>query len=364
MKKLFITILGLLPFLLSAQEQYVIKGKFENKKQPTKVYLADVNNYNVFDSTLMNNGIFEMKGKAILPKEVALYFHYNELGTKNDNLIFYLEKGPIFISGQDSAYTATVKGAQINADYKAYTDLIAPLLFEYDTTHIVAKDSIERERIFEQNIDQFRQRFVKLQTQFIKDYPNSIVSFDLVKEISHRDNFDVANAESLFSLISDSLRNTSGGKEFAIEIEQNKRVGIGAQAPEFMLPDVNGNIIKLSDYRGKYVLIDFWASWCGPCRQENPYVVKAYNKYKDKNFTILGISLDSEFTKESWIKAITKDGLIWNQLSDLKGWESKAAQSYMVRAIPVNFLINPDGIIIAKDLREEVLDMKLEEVLK
>lgn len=130
---------------------------------------------------------------------------------------------------------------------------------------------------------------------------------------------------------------------------------------DFTQNDINGKAVKLSDFKGKYVLLDFWASWCGPCRAENPNVLKAYNQYKDKNFTILGVSLDEK--GDAWQKAIKDDALPWMQVSDLKGWQNEASSKYGISGIPANFLINPEGIIIAKDLRGEDLETKLAEVL-
>jgi peroxiredoxin len=137
---------------------------------------------------------------------------------------------------------------------------------------------------------------------------------------------------------------------------------IGKEAPQLSLPDVNGKEIKLSSFRGKYVLVDFWASWCGPCRRENPNVVEAYNKYKNKNFTILGVSLDQE--KSEWLKAIQHDDLSWTHVSDLKYWNSKAVSIFNFNGIPFNVLVDPEGKIIAQSLRGSELDAKLDEVLK
>jgi peroxiredoxin len=154
---------------------------------------------------------------------------------------------------------------------------------------------------------------------------------------------------------------TTPGQQIQDSIDFAGQPAIGSMAPDFTQNDTAGHPVQLSSFRGQYVLIDFWASWCRPCRKENPHVVEAFHRFKDKGFTVMGISLDK--TKEEWIAAIGKDSLTWTQVSDLKGWNNVVAETYGVRRIPGNFLLDPEGKIIATNLRGNALQNKLEEIL-
>ncbi len=158
------------------------------------------------------------------------------------------------------------------------------------------------------------------------------------------------------------LPNSAHAQEFVATVEKDKVLAVGQVAPEISLPDPDGKIVPLSSLRGKYVLVDFWAKWCGPCRRENPNVVRAYNTYKDKGFTVYGVSLDRN--KQDWLQAIEEDGLTWTHVSDLKYFQSAAAATYNITYIPFSILLDPEGKIIAKNLRGAELDKKLEEIFK
>jgi len=174
--------------------------------------------------------------------------------------------------------------------------------------------------------------------------------------------------QELIGLLNEMLNKFPGRTDIAglrnsVESQIPKTIWVGKEAPEISLPDTEGRTIKLSSFRGKYVLIDFWASWCGPCRRENPNVVEAYNQFRNKNFTILGVSLDRPGQKDAWIKAIVDDNLNWTHVSDLKFWQSEVVPVYQVGSIPFNVLVDPEGKVVAENLRGNALEQKLQEIL-
>jgi peroxiredoxin len=194
--------------------------------------------------------------------------------------------------------------------------------------------------------------------EMIQSMGNSFASLAAVGLLNPKNDFPFM--DELVTKLNDNYPGTVSILQMKQQLDEMRALSVGQPAPEIELPNPDGKMVKLSDLRGKYVLIDFWAAWCKPCRQENPNVVRLYNQYKDKGFEVFGVSLDR--TKEDWVKAIADDKLTWTQVSDLKYFNSAAAELYQIQAIPATYMIDPDGKIIAKDLRGPSLESKLAEL--
>jgi peroxiredoxin len=332
-----------MPFMgISQKNNFVIKGTIGHLNAPAKVYIKYYTGTTTkIDSAILKNGKFEIQG--YLSKINRGIFYVNKKGTgtsRDDYRYLYIDKGTTTVNSTGLAKDAVASGTQIITEDN-----------EYQTALAQANKAVSPADAQAQHIH--------VMEQFIKAHPSSVICLRAL--YANLSSTEPQKLESLFLTLSPEIQQSDDGKGFFTTIQVLKKVAIGQIAPDFSQPDTNGTSVQLSDFREKYLLLDFWASWCGPCRKENPVLIKVSELYKDKNFSILGVSLDADNGKNDWLEAIRTDKLTWTQVSDLKA-ENAAAALYGVTAIPQNFLIDPDGRIIAKNLKGAELEKKLSEI--
>jgi len=372
MKKMILLALASLPVFAFAQgNKFTIQGSVGKLNAPAKVYLHySLGNTTVNDSSEVKDGKFQLSGLTDADAMVSGYLFLNKLGTGasyDDYQQVYLEPGTITVTGDDAISSAKITGTKTNNDnvkYKAASATIDDAYTALDAKIKATSDEVKQSEAYKHDLNKsiktISTQNKEIKKKFIQANPDSYISINLLQDLAY--NTDYADLSVLYDGLDPKIKASAAGQKYATALVKLKTVALGAMAPEFAQADTAGKMVALSSFKGKYVLVDFWASWCGPCRGENPNVVKAYNRFKGQKFTILGVSLDQPTGKDKWIAAIKKDGLTWTQISDLKYWKNEAAQLYGVNAIPQNFLLDPDGKIIAKNLRGDDLDNKLEEL--
>lgn len=381
MKKLFF-LAGFLPLLAAAQEKgkpFKVTGKVKNLAYaPEWVFLQyRTNGEWKTDSVKASGNKYSFSGMLEEPVSGRIRVKYapDKEGKKittvsgRDMAVLFLQPGKIKVTSVDSFSNLQVKGSPAHVEYmklvkegKPFEARLEPLYAKY-TEFRKAKDNEGMEKT-EKEIDAIdEEKKEKVYGEYVKNNPSSpLAVYALQQYAGWAINPD--KAEPLFSSLSEASKNYPSAVLLKEDIEIAKKTGIGRMAMDFSQDDTLGNPVMLSSLRGKYLLIDFWASWCGPCRAENPNVVKVFNKFKDRNFHIIGVSLDRPGQKEKWMKAIHDDKLDWTHVSDLKFWDNEVAKQYGIKAIPQNLLLDPDGKIIAKNLRGEELDAKLGEAIE
>ena len=305
-------------YVIDGQVTDVKEGMMYLKKYVDKTFV-DV------DSVAIVDGKFKFEGVA--PEALA-----HGLTTRKESnrpMVFFLDNDAMKVTLNESGKELDITGSPAN-------------------------------EVFMQNAKITRSKGYSLDSLLAAHPASAVSAYFVVKDFAYK--LDLEGMKAVRAKFDASLDGTEYVKQIESMIARMEKVQVGSVAPDFTLPDVNGNPVSLSSFRGKYVLVDFWAAWCPDCRKENPNIVAAWEKYKDKNFAVLGVSLDRN--RDQWLAAIEKDGLKWTQVSDLKYWSSDAAVLYCIRWIPMSFLIDPEGKIVSIGLEGEELHNKLEELLK
>lgn len=368
MRSIFTKTLLLLSTIALAQKpfSFTINGEVERYSKPYIYLHHKWDNKDFTDSMKVKDGKFTFSGKS---EEANMYWFSSENNLNfQPHFIFFVDPGKITVKLKgDSIYNSKANGGQTQKDHMAYQEMINGFVMRQtvlQTDYNNAQQTGNAEQLADvtAKYQLLNKDYLEGLKNFVKTHPKSAVSGFVIYRDMNNQNIPVENAIEAASYLDKDFLKTKFGKLATERLDAIKGSMIGGIATDFTQNDVNDKPVKLSSLRGKYVLVDFWASWCGPCRMENPNVVAAYNKYKDKGFTVLGVSYDQD--KARWLGAIEKDNLTWTHVSDLKGWGNETARLFNITGIPANLLLDKDGKIIAKNLRGIALEEKLAEVLK
>lgn len=313
------------------------------------------------DSAVVVNGQFKLKGTVICPSMVSLVARAQKKGFS-----FFVENKKININAKfDSLNYAKISGSKTQDEFNVLVNTLKPFQVRSQEQYKMyqaasqAGDTAKMREIRKQ-ASTLSGELMKIQKDFVKQNPKSYVSPVIINSMANA--LPRTEIESMINLLDPEVAKTPDMSDIKARYNAMKSVEVGQKAPDFTLNDTNGVPVSLSSRLGKnLLLVDFWAAWCGPCRRENPSVVRVYTEFNKKGFDVLGVSLDR--TKEDWIKAIADDNLTWTHVSDLAYFNCAAAKLYSVNSIPSNFLLDKNGIIVAKNLRGEDLYNKVKEIL-
>lgn len=364
-----VVLISLLPAALSAQKIPVtVSGQIGQLDKPAVIYLVREGR---LDSTYLSKGKFSFSIFIEAPTEALIELKPGRSFEDAEWMRIYLEKGHIKVETKTaSLLQARVSGTPINRDNEDYKKLTIAVTAQLQQIRNAVKGLSPTQRaLINDSLHQVVQGIVKqrndLQLQYIKAHPASLLSLFLLSDYAgdRPDSLPrITGIEHLFGQLSKEVQGSKKGTDFRKFLHQCKNTAIGVKAPLFSQNDTAGHLVHLTDFSGKYLLIDFWASWCKPCRAVNPKLVRLWEHFHQKGFTILGISLDKN--KDSWLGAIRKDHLSWTQLSDLGFWNNAVARMYSIDAIPRNFLLDKQGHILARDLSYEALTQVLDSLSK
>ena len=381
MKKISFLSIVLLPLIVIGQNKvnkFILKGKIQNFAVPVNwVFIEYRTEGGVrIDSTQLKKGRYQFFGNIQEPVEARLTIKYKDAQSGNNRQIDYmqdvvpvfLEPGKIEAISINSFVNIQVKGSVTNNEFIILNRQVSPYgikmnsLFEKINEYSKLKDKQSSQRI-EGEIKTLEEEMnEKVYKEYIVKNPSSPLAMYAFLEYT-RGEIELEKYEPLFNSLTGINKKYPSALEFMERLETEKKTRVGKFAMNFVQNDTLGLPITLFSLKGSYLLIEFWASWCKPCRVENPQLVKVFDKYKYKNFKIIGVSLDKPGQKEKWLKAIHDDRLEWINVSDLMFWDNAVVKQYGIKSIPQNILLDSEGKIIAKNLKTDELDLKLSEIL-
>ena len=366
-KLLYLSVITTIMAACSSGPHYVINAKIEGADSVKfLLQIREAGKIVTMDSAVAYKGSFKMKGGAVKYPDLVLLSAQVTPRDPRMRTQFYLENTEITITGKlDSLYGAKITGSKTMDEYNGFVnslDVINKKFTKIDKDYQIAEQSGDTAKVaqLKKEIEAVQTEMTQLQKDFVKNNPNSFASPQILSGITY--DMEGSEIETYINAMDTAVANTETIRSLREMVEKMKVVAIGQKAPDFTLNDPEGNPVSLySKVGSKLLLIDFWAAWCGPCRQENPNVVKLYKEFNKKGFDVFGVSLDR--TKDAWVKAIADDKLTWTHVSDLQYWNNAAAKLYGIGAIPANFLLDENGVIIGRNLRGEALSNKVKEIL-
>lgn len=345
----------LMPALAIYAQNTKVSGNISGLKEPTLLMSRTSGDSAITDTVVVKEGKFTWKAELTGPQKIYMLFPTRLVE-------FFAEPGNMNIAGSaDSLHQLKVTGSKTQDDADAFEASLKDIEEqEMPLYKNWGKGDDKQQAALEAKLNELRMQRRARAEKYVNAHPNSFFSVSLVADRAAMGNYE--DVKKMYNLLGPSAQQSIQGKQISDRLVVLHRSSIGQPMLQFTQKNTEGEPVHFSDFKGKYVFVDFWASWCGPCRAENPNVLKAYNKYKDKNFTVLGISLDEDGDK--WKKAIQDDKMPWTQVSDLKGWKNDVSTYYGIMGIPSTLLVDPDGNIIAKDLRGAALQQTLAEIFE